>query len=60
MNEIPNINIYCTNNITGYNNIYQVNPKSENIHNINMIIVDIIKFIALLVTTEIGKISLGK
>ena len=58
--EIPKINTYCTNKTTGYNNIYQVKPKSENKHSTNMITVDIMKFIALLVTTEIGKISLGK
>lgn len=60
INDIPNISTYCTSNITGYNNTYQVKPKPENIQNANIIIVDITKFIAPLVATEIGNISLGK
>ena len=40
--------------------MYLVIPKPENITNANIINVEIIKLTAPLVTTDIGKISLGK
>ena len=60
INDIPNNNIYCINNINGYNNKYQESPTGENITNASIIIVEIIKLTAPLVTTDIGNISLGK
>ena len=52
---IPNNNTYCTNNINGYNSIYFDIPIPEKITNARIIIVEITKFTAPLVTTDIGK-----
>lgn len=60
INEIPSNKTYCTSKITGYSKTNFDNPIGEQITNANIIIVDIIKLTAPLVTTEIGRISLGK
>ena len=52
--------MYCINNINGYNKIYFVIPKPVPNTNAKIIIVDIKKLTAPLVTTDIGNISLGK
>ena len=58
--DIANNNKYCAINISGYNRIYFVIPIPLKITNANIITVEIKKFTASLVTTEIGNISLGK
>ena len=52
--------MYCIIKINGYNNKYHDNPIPDPNTNARIIIVEITKFTAPLVTTEIGRISLGK
>ena len=52
--------MHCISSITGYNSINFEKPIPDISTNANIIIVEIRKFIAPLITLDIGKISLGK